>query len=360
MDRLLGWLRITARRGWQLGGVAVGFFVLWTLFQRLLLLVLTAFLAVLLAVLLTPVAGWLEERGVPRTGATLLAVGGGALLLVGVVGLLVMQYADRLPQLAGELQDVRRSLTAWLTQGPLDLTEQQIQQSIDRVVEAARGSWAAILDQAVAVVTAVGALLTAVIVAFFLVRDVEEITGWVLTRLVADEQRELVRAAGRRAAETLHGFARATVIIGLVDALLIGAGLFLLGVPLAGPLAVLTFLGGLFPVVGATVAGLLATVVAAASGGLVHGLVVLGLVIVVQQVDGNVLQPVVMGNAVHLHPIVVIGALTAGWLLAGLAGAFMAVPTTAVVAAVVGEVRERRGREAFKAEEADRSPSFVG
>lgn len=185
------------------------------------------------------------------------------------------------------------------------------------------------------------ALVTALIIAFFLVRDGDQINDWILTRFVTHNDHDRVASAGRRAGDALQGYIRATVIIGALDAIFIGAALFALDVPLAGPLAVVTFLGAFFPVVGTTLSGLLATLIAAASNGLVTGVIVLVIIIVVQQVDANVFQPVIMGHAVNLHPIVVLAALAAGGILAGIIGAFMAVPVAAALAAAGAEVRER-------------------
>lgn len=353
MDRLLGWLRIAGVRGWQLGGVAIGFLVLWTVFQRLRLLFVIIFVALLIAALLTPVSRWLEQRGVPRTPSALLTVVGGTLLILAVSTVAVMQIVNQAPELAGQVDDIRQDVTAWLTQGPLGLSQQQVDSAIDRAVGVVTGSWTVIVSQAFAAVAAIGALLTALILAFFLVRDADQINRWILDRLVADDQREMVMAVGRRAGDALQGYIRGVVAIGAFEAIAIGGTLLILGVPLASAVAALTFFGGFFPVIGATVAGAIAVLVALASTGVVTGLIVLGIVILIQQLDGNLLQPVVMGRAVRLHPIVILAALTAGGLLAGLVGALMAVPTAAVLTAAGNEVRERRHQDAPLAERAD-------
>lgn len=346
MDRILGWVRVAGRRGWQLGGVAVGFLVLWTVFQKLLLLWVTLFIGLLLAALLTPAADWMERRGLPRTAAAAIAVLGGVLVGLAVLVLLVLQFVDQAPQLVREFERVRTEVTTWLVEGPLGLSQRQIDDAVTQVVTQLQESWTAIASRALAVVATLGALLTALVLAFFLVRDARRMRDWALQRLVDDDQEEFVAATARRAVETLQGYVRATVVIGTLDALLIGIALVVMGVPLAAPLAILTFFGAFFPVVGATVAGGLAALVATVTGGFVEGVVVLAVVVVVQQVDGNLLQPVVMGQAVDLHPVVILLALTGGALLAGIVGAFMAVPVAAVLTAVGNETRERRGQEA--------------
>lgn len=154
-------------------------------------------------------------------------------------------------------------------------------------------------------------------------------------------KQELVRASGKRAWDTLTAYVRGVVVIAVIDTIGIATGLVLLGVPFAFPLAVLVFFGAFFPIVGAFVSGLAAVLVALVTLGPTMALVVLGIVIAVQQLEGNVLQPVVMGHAVPLHPVVVLLAVTAGGLLAGIAGLAFAVPIAACLSAVGNEWRER-------------------
>lgn len=355
MDRVLGWIRIMGRRGWQLGGVAVGVLVLWTVFQKLQLAVVTIFVALLVVALLTPLTDWLERHGIPRAVAAATSVVGSVLVVIAIATLLGWRLSSQLSGLVDQFQQVRDNVTSWLAQGPLHLSEDQIDDAISAIQQRVQNSWSMVANSMLRLLAIVGALVTALIVAFFVIRDMASIRDWTLDRLVTEDQQELVAAAARRGFDTLQGYIRATVIIGALDGLLIGVGLFALGVPLAAPLAMLTFFGAFFPVVGATVAGLLAVLVAAASGGLLQGVLVLVLVVVVQQVDGNILQPVIMGHAVRLHAIVVLLSLLAGGLLAGIVGALMAVPVVAVLAAMGNEVRRRRGHEAVLVQKADRT-----
>jgi putative heme transporter len=146
----------------------------------------------------------------------------------------------------------------------------------------------------------------------------------------------------RRASTAISGYLRGVATVGFVDGFFIGIGLLLLGVPLAIPLAFLTFVGAFLPLVGAFVAGLLAALVALVSKGLLTALAVVAITIAVQQLEGHVLAPLVLGRAVKLHPIVILLALGAGSILGGIAGAFLSVPVAATVAAVAGYLRERR------------------
>jgi putative heme transporter len=169
----------------------------------------------------------------------------------------------------------------------------------------------------------------------------------------------VVRATGRRAWVALSGFVRGTATIALIDAVAIGIGLAIVGVPLVLPLAVLVFLGAFIPVIGAFFSGLIAVLVALASGGFVTALIVLAIVFGVQQVEGNVLQPTIMRRAVALHPVVVLAALTAGGVLAGIIGAFLAVPVAAVLSAVGNELRLRHEAD-VRDDPAEDSPEPLG
>ncbi|MDP8959110.1 MAG: AI-2E family transporter, partial [Actinomycetota bacterium] len=181
---------------------------------------------------------------------------------------------------------------------------------------------------------------------FFFVKDGEQISGWFL-RQVDEQYRDDVRALSRRAWQTVAAYLRGLAVVAFFDAVVIGIGLLVIGVPLVVPLVTLTFFGGFFPIVGAVLAGLLAVLVALVNGGLVDALAVLAVVLVVQQVEGDVLAPLVLGRAVQLHPLVILLALTAGAVVAGVVGAFLAVPTAAVLVAVGAEFRARReGAEA--------------
>ncbi len=161
----------------------------------------------------------------------------------------------------------------------------------------------------------------------------QAITGRLGTRASAH-----VDHAGRRAWTTLGGFVRGTAIVAAVDAVLIGTAVAVLGVPFALPLAALTFAGAFLPIVGAVVAGAIAVLVALATQGVVTALILLGVVVLVQQVEGDVLQPIVLGRAVSLHPVVILLAVAGGAALGGIVGAFLAVPVVAVASAVMGYV----------------------
>ena len=163
-----------------------------------------------------------------------------------------------------------------------------------------------------------------------------------VTRIVPAQVRERVRDAGRSGFTTLTGYVQGTFVVALVDGIGIGIGLLVLGIPLALPLASLVFLGAFVPFVGAMVTGFLAVVIAILAKGWLYGLFTLGLVLAVQQLEGNVLQPLIMGRAVRLHPLAVLVALTAGGVVAGIIGVLLAVPLLAFLDHAVRSLLDSR------------------
>jgi predicted PurR-regulated permease PerM len=184
----------------------------------------------------------------------------------------------------------------------------------------------------------IAGFILALVVAFFFIKDSEKITGWIMARL-SPEKRDLVGGAGERAWFTMGGYIRGTATIALVDAVFIGLGLLIIGVPLVLPLAVITFFGAFIPILGAVTAGALAALVALVTVGLREALLVVAVTTFVQQTESNLLEPIVMARAVKLHPVVILFALTAGAILGGILGAFLAVPIAAVISSVGNYLR---------------------
>lgn len=316
--------------------------------------VLLTFLAgLLLTALLRPVVSWLDRVGVPRLLATWLTLLGFLVALTGVGWFLQRQvageWASLRPTLASGLEEVRSGLV-----DTLGLSPERIDAVIDGLISqlapaggGGAGGGGAPAMVATGVTTAVG-VLTAVVLAlftaFWLAYDGAGIWRSCL-RIVPAGRRAAADAAGSSAWETLGGYLRGTTVVALIDAVGIGLALVLIGVPLPFALALLTFLGAYIPIVGAFVAGLAAVVVAFAAGGLTDALLVLGAVVLVQQIEGNLLQPLIMRRTVFLHPLGIVYALTVGGLLWGIAGAVLAVPLTAVVYAVAVALAGRHSDE---------------
>lgn len=329
---------------WRALLVALGIVVLATVLSRLRLVVLPIIIAFLIATILMPLVDALARRGLPRAAATALVL----LLSVGtVVGIgfaLAPSIAQEFSDLGDTLQEGREQVEDFVADGPFGLEGGQLEEYVDRVGEqfGERSSQIAsgVLAGAVIAFEVVAGLLLIIVLLFFFLKDGGRFTGFAM-RQIRSRHHDLARALGQRAWGAASGYVKGTALVALADATIIGIGLLIIGVPLVLPLAILTFLGAFFPLVGATIAGIVAALVALVDGGLQQALLVTGLIVIVQQVEGDVLAPLVLGRAVRLHPVVILVVLTAGAIIGGLIGAFLAVPITAVAVAVGAELRGR-------------------
>jgi putative heme transporter len=344
LARVPSWLATSAAWAWRLLALlAASSVVLWLLI-RLYLVSLPVIIALILATLCVPPARALEARGLHRTASAAVVVIGGVIALGGLFAALTPAFIAQVQELRPTVIDAIDQLFVFLETGPLGWDREEVMGFLEQGLQAAQERGGEIASQVVSgaaiAVQGVAALTLAIVLLFFFVKDGEQLVAWLLARTPADHQ-ETMRAVGRRAWTALAGFVRGTAAVALIDAIGIGVGLAIVGVPLVLPIAVLVFLGGFIPVIGAFVTGLLAVLVALAAGGLQQALIVFAIVLAVQQIESNVLQPVIMRRAVSLHPVVILAALTAGATLTGVIGAFLAVPIAAVVAAVGNELRLR-------------------
>jgi predicted PurR-regulated permease PerM len=330
-------LALLAALGWRLLVIGAAAWILVVILIRLRVVVLPVIVALMVTTLLAPVAGWLRIRGAPRLVAAWTVLGGSLLLIAGLVAILAPQVSAEGAELGARVRQGSEEVLTWLVEGPLDLTRAEIDRYIDRATEALRANsdvvTSGIVSGAVAAAEAVAGLLLIMVLVFFFLKDGDAINDWILRQFRPD-QRPHASAVGVRAWRALSAYIRGTALIAFVDAVLIGIALLVIGVPLIIPLVVLTFFSAFLPLVGAVFAGAVAALVALVSSGPLDALLVVGVVTAIQQIEGDVLQPLVLGRAVRLHPIVVLLALTAGAVLAGIAGAFLAVPVTAVATSV--------------------------
>lgn len=285
--------------------------------------------ALLLAALISPLTNRLKRTGLPGTPAA----------LIGVVGLLAVLTASSYfigHRAAGQLDDLQVQVVEGagrLRQTLLDMLPGLDQGRLDditaRLVQGLRDALPSPYAGITTATETLAAVLLAIALLFFFLRDGDRMWSW-LTGLVPGPRARAADRAGRAAWQTLVSYTHGVVAVAAVDAIGIGAALFLLGVPLAVSLAVLTFVSAFVPIIGATVAGAAATLVTLVTNGPRDAVIVLIVVIVVQQAEGNLLQPFIMRRAVRLHPVVTLLAVTAGTLVAGIAGALIAVPACAV------------------------------
>ncbi|GIJ08159.1 AI-2E family transporter [Micromonospora andamanensis] len=331
---------------------------LWLL-ARITLLVTPLAIAVaatlFLAALLDPVQLALRRLRLPAALAALLTV----LLLLGIlggVGVLAWSLtADQFSELGDELGQGLERTRDFVT-STLPVTDEQLDGLLAQVSQTVSQQEVDPVASARTVTEVVGSALLALVLLFFLLKDGREMWHWTLRR-AAGRNREITAKAGRVGWRTLGSYTRGTMLIAGIDAVGIGLALVLLGVPLALPLALITFIGAFVPIVGATVAGAVAVLVALAASGPTTALLTLAAVIAVQQIEGNLLEPLVMKRQVRLHPVVILVAVTAGTLIAGIAGAFVAVPITAVVWRVIDTVQRHRQNTAATADSPSGPPA---
>lgn len=284
---------------------------------------------------LMPPVAWLRRKRWPSILATWTVLLTAIIFVAGALTLLGPPIADEFADLEDSVIEGVEEVTNWLVNGPLAITEEQIQQSLDRATEGVTGSTGRIAGTVAAGAMRAAELLVEVLVTFVLVffflKDGEKIVGW-MQRQVPHDRIADVREIGARAWHTLGAYIRGIAVIAFVDAVLIAIALGVIGVPLVPALALLTFIGGFFPIVGAVAAGVVASLVALVTNGPIDAVLVAGSILVIQQIEGNLLQPVLMARAVNIHPVVILLSLTAGAALFGVVGAFLAVPLAAVAA----------------------------
>ncbi|MDN4612512.1 AI-2E family transporter [Arthrobacter burdickii] len=337
-------LRVAASWSWRLGLVVVVGGVLIYLLSQVSLLVIPLMIAGLLAALLLPLKNALRRRRVPNglaVAATLVGFFGlitAALLLVG------SQLALGLSSLWRQARAGSQQMLDWLAQGPLQLTATQIDQYLQDIGDAVQNNSASILNGALSFGTTAGhvgagTLLTVFALIFFLL-DGGRIWRFVVG-LAPLPARAALDGAGRRGWMSMASYVRVQMLVAAVDAVGIGVGAAVIGVPLALPLGVLVFIGSFIPIVGALATGSVAVLLALVANGWVNALVMLAIVLLVQQLEGHVLQPLIMGPAVALHPLAVVLAVAGGTLLAGIPGALFSVPLLAVLNTSVRYIAQR-------------------
>ncbi|MCY7287759.1 MAG: AI-2E family transporter [Cryobacterium sp.] len=295
------------------------------------LVVIPVLVALILASALAPLVGWLRKRGLRAILATWITLLAGALILGGIVTLIVFAVRNQWGALAVAATEGLDELQGLLVEGPLALDSEQfnaVRDAIVGFVTSAQFGTGALAGVSAVVELVTGTLLVLVILFFFL-KDGGQIWNFFL-RFLHGERLERAHRIGDVTPEVLGQYVRGTAVIALFDAILIGIGLAILQVPLALPLAVIVFLTAFIPLIGATIAGILAALVALVANGPLVALIVVAIVIVVNQLEGDLLNPVVMAGALRLHPLVILVALTVGTILGGIAGAVLSVPLVAV------------------------------
>jgi predicted PurR-regulated permease PerM len=329
----LAWL---AAWSWRLLVVVAAAGAVLYLLILLKVMVIPVIVALFLATLLVPLVQWLEGRGWGHLTAVLTVFASAVLALAAIVAGLVPLIGNELGTLGDRVDQGIRDINEFIASRPFGLTEEDLNRWIDQARQQLRENSSGITRGAVRGATLLGEVITGLILTlfltFFFVKDSARFTRWILD-FAGESRAGHLREVGRRSATAVSSYLRGQATVGLVDGFFIGLGLAILGVPLAVPLAFLTFIAAFLPLVGAFVAGALAALVALVTKGFTTALIVVGITVLVQQLEGHLLAPLLLGRAVALHPVVIILALAAGGILGGIVGAFLAVPIAAVVTA---------------------------
>ncbi|MFE7591380.1 AI-2E family transporter [Kitasatospora sp. NPDC057512] len=352
-------LRVAAESTWRLLLLGAALYVVFYVVDMLRLVAFSVLASLLITALLEPSVSWLRRHGVPRS----LAAGGvflSGLAGIGLVGwFVVWQVSTNLSDVTTQVKTGVNQLRDWLVTGPLHLTQQQITDFANQITKAITTNTdqltSASITGAQIAVEVLTALLMTFFTTFFFLYDGAKIWNWAL-RGLPRHSRFAMAGAGPKAWATLTAYVRGTVCVAFIDALCIGIGVDLLGVPLALPLAVIIFLGAFVPLVGALVTGTVAVLIALVTQGPWTALMVLVVLVAVMQVESHILQPLILGRAVRVHPLGVVLGVAAGGIIGGIGGAVVAVPLIAVTNTVVTHLRRRNeaGQAVFTALEAAR------
>ncbi|MFF4904621.1 AI-2E family transporter [Streptomyces sp. NPDC001260] len=349
-------VRVAAEAGWRLLVLAGTVWVLMRVISAVQLVVFAFVVALLITALLQPTVARLKGYGVPRGPATALTAILG-FIVIGLLGWFVTwQVMENIDTLSDQIQNGIDDLRNWLLKSPFHVTEKQINQIAKNLRDAVGANTDQITSAGLEGVQVVVEALTGILLTFFstlfLLYDGRRIWEWFL-KLVPAAARPGVAGAGPRAWRTLTAYVRGTVLVALIDAVFIGLGIYFLDVPMAVPLAVFIFLFSFIPLVGAVASGALAVVVALVTQGVFTAVMTLAVVLAVQQIEGHILQPFILGRAVRVHPLAVVLTVAAGGMVAGIGGAVVAVPLVAVTNTVVGYLRAYSAGQADETDETE-------
>lgn len=330
---------------WRILVIAAGVTLLGMLAKKLELAVLPLFTAILMRALLNPLHARLRRWGVPRGAAALLTVIVAVAVLGGVGTYVVNRAVAEYPALVEQVNTLVTRTQDWLVTGPLKLQRKSVDNVGNQFVSFLQNQQSTILSGVVSAGRTVFDAATGIVLTFFLtiflLIDGDRIWEWI-TGLFSKRQRLRVDAVGSSMWATLTGYITGTFLVGLFHGVAMGATLAILGVPLVAPLAVLIFIGGLIPIIGIVLFGGLALLVTLVTNGPTAAVVVLIVLVVENQIEGHLLQPLVVGRHVKLHPMAIALTLVAASVIAGIPGAIFGVP---IVASINAAARVLHGNE---------------
>ncbi|CAA9229006.1 MAG: UPF0118 membrane protein SCO0513 [uncultured Blastococcus sp.] len=324
--------------------IAAAVVVLFYVLGRLWSILLPIVLGLLIATVLWPTTRFLRDHRWPPALAAATVLLAFIAAFGGLIAAIAPSVAEQVTELADQATAGLQDVQTWLSGPPFNLREGQIDEAVDSTINSIQGNAQNIAGYAVTGVSAVGNglinLLLALVLVFFFLKDGPRWVPW-LSAQTGPKAAPHVAALSYKTWSTLSEFIRQQALVGFIDAFFIGIGLWIFDVPLVLPLAVLTFFGAFIPIIGAFVAGAFAVLIALVDEGFTVALIIFGIVLLVQQIEGNVLQPIIQGRGFNLHAAVVILAVTAGSSLAGIIGAFLAVPVAALIAVMYRYARDQ-------------------
>ncbi|WP_081597699.1 AI-2E family transporter [Gordonia hirsuta] len=320
--------------------------VLMWILGKLWVIVLPVVLAIIIATVLWPPVRWMRSRGLPAAAAALASLLAAFGLVALVLALVVPSVIDQTPELVGHAIDGIKEVQKWIQGPPFNVDDQQMAGFVDTIIEKLQKSSTAIASGVFSGVGAATSVLltgfTTLVLVFFFLKDGPKFIPWI-DRTVGLPAGSHISEVLIRMWNTLGGFIRTQAVVSAVDAVLIGIGLVVLKVPLAGVLMIITFLGGFIPIVGAFVAGALAVLIALVANSPTTALILLAVILAVQQLEGNVLSPWLQAKAMELHAVIVLLSVMLGGALFGIIGAFLAVPAASCLTVLFRYVLERIG-----------------
>jgi predicted PurR-regulated permease PerM len=328
------WLQQAVAWSWRLLLLAVVLYVAARVAALLYIVVVPCAAAILLTALLQPLTARLRRAGLPPLAATWCTLLLAVILLAGAVSLVATRVHAEYPGLVTQVKHTTGQIQSWLAGPPFHLRTGNLQKLSDNVVKYLSQHRSLVEGTVVTGGRIVAELLAGVVltffVTFFLVKDGDRIWGWLTSRLRAEPKRR-ADLAGNAAWQAVVYYVRGTVAVAAIHATVLGITLSVINAPLAAPLALFMFLAAFVPLVGVLAAGALAILVVLAAKGWLAAVIVLAVMVVMSQLEGHILQPQVVGKMVRLHPLAVILVLAVGGVVAGIAGAVVAVPITAAV-----------------------------
>jgi predicted PurR-regulated permease PerM len=340
------WLQTAAAWSWRLLLLAIAAYIVARVAATLYVVVVPCAAAILLTALLQPLAGRLRRAGLGPLGATWCTLLLAIVALAAGVFLVTNRVQAEYPNLVAQFKHTTADIQSWLAGPPFHLRTGNLQRLSNNVVKYLSQHKSLVEGTVVTgsriVVEILAGVVLCFFVSFFLIKDGNRIWGWLTGRLAAERKRR-TDLAGRAAWQSVVYYVRGTVAVAAIHATVMGITLTIMGAPLVAPLAFFMFLAAFVPLIGVLVAGGLAILVVLATKGWIAALILFGILVVMNQLEGHLLQPQVVGKMVRLHPLAVILVLAVGGVVAGIAGAVVAVPITAAVTSAARALRDDDG-----------------